>query len=331
MAVALAPFAVLLKPVAAALPPFAKLIWPVAVAKAPFAKLFWPVAVALLPFAVLLKPVAVALSPFAWLLAPVAVAVAPFAKLLVPVAVAESPIASLFKPVAVAAAPLANALPPKALLLAPSALAPVPTAVALAPSALAWQAALDSRLVSATLPELHPPKAGAAPSVAATPAAAARLRSVPPPMALPASSRARRLIVAGAGARDIENVRVIARPPGRLPLERHAEAADMLGAPATAEAAGDIDRNARSAEPVLEGETDAALTAIEAAVEREGRASRRRRRRRLGDRRRGRDPAPRLRADGLDAARQCADLRAEAGDVLRTGNWRLPGCRRRRW
>ena len=64
----------------------------------------------------------------------------------------------------------------------------------------------------------------------------------------------------------------------------------MLGAPATAEAAGDIDRNARSAEPVLEGETDAALTAIEAAVEREGRASRRRQRRRLGDRRRGRDP-----------------------------------------
>jgi hypothetical protein len=193
--------------VAVAKVPFAKLPWPVAVAWAPFATLAWPVAVAKVPFAKLPVPVAVAKPPFAVLTRPVAVALEPFAKLLSPIAVAKSPFALALKP----------------------------TAVAAAPGALAWQAALDSRLVSATLPELHPAKAGAAPIVAATLAAAAKPRSVPPPMALPASSRARRLgrtatsasskarSAAGRGVPEIENARAIASPPcplGQQVLDR---------------------------------------------------------------------------------------------------------------
>jgi hypothetical protein len=47
-------------------------------------------------------------------------------------------------------------LTPLAVLLLPLAVAPSPTAVAPAPDASAWQFALDSRSVFATLPELHP-------------------------------------------------------------------------------------------------------------------------------------------------------------------------------
>ena len=74
---------------------------------------------------------------------------------------------------AVALVPFAKLSSPVAVAKSPFALALWPTAVAAVPVALAWQAGLDSRLVSGTLPELHPAKAGAAPSVAATPAATA--------------------------------------------------------------------------------------------------------------------------------------------------------------
>jgi hypothetical protein len=65
-------------------------------------------------------------------------------------------------PIAVALAPGANAPNPNALLLGPVASAKYPTAVAPAPLAVAWQIPLLSKLVSPTLPELHPAIAGAA-------------------------------------------------------------------------------------------------------------------------------------------------------------------------
>jgi hypothetical protein len=58
--------------------------------------------------------------------------------------------------------PRAFAPAPNALLSPVKAWAPSPTAVVSGPLVVAWQSELDSKLVAATLPELHPAEAGEA-------------------------------------------------------------------------------------------------------------------------------------------------------------------------
>jgi hypothetical protein len=61
--------------------------------------------------------------------------------------------------------PAATALSPNAVALSPFAAAAAPTAVLKLPVALAWQFALESKSVSALLPELQPAMAGEANNV----------------------------------------------------------------------------------------------------------------------------------------------------------------------
>jgi hypothetical protein len=124
--------------------------------------------------------------------APVAVAKKPFAKLFTPVAVATAPFAALFWPVAVAPSPFAIAVLPKAVDLVPVAVAPDPTAVVVIPvGTTAVQFPANPVAV-----EKHCANAGDTPNAVIIPAAAARLRSVPPQSMLLASNRARKLDLA---------------------------------------------------------------------------------------------------------------------------------------
>ncbi len=145
---------------------------------------------ALLPLAMLFVPVAVASTPFAMLSVPVAVACAPFAKLTAPVAVASAPFAMLSAPVAVASAPFAVATEPYAVAKTPVAFAPDPTAVEKAP--VAAVTVQPAPVMLPPVPEKHCANAGETPRAVIIPAAAARLRKVPPQSMLLASRLARR-------------------------------------------------------------------------------------------------------------------------------------------
>src|SRR6266852_8172546 len=89
----------------------------------------------------------------------------------------------------------------------------------------------------------------------------------------------------------------------------------MLPAAAVAVGAREIERNTCSGETVLEGDADTAGILIDAAVDREGRASGRRGGRRIGHRRGRRDAPPRLLVHVVDPAGQRIELRIDRADV----------------
>ena len=112
----------------------------------------------------------------------------PFAVLLAPVAVAKLPFAVLFVPVAVVLEPLATAKLPYAVALRPVAFENVPTAVELPPVAAVCSQLPAPVVKVLPAPEKHCAKAGEMPTTVIIPAAAARLRNVPPESRVLASS-----------------------------------------------------------------------------------------------------------------------------------------------